>query len=168
MIPTELQLQVTEEELQEFPEIESDQNNINHIDNSTGKAVSSTGISDYSTASKIRPGKRQYRRPVMNKRQPVALPWNPIERQPAAPSWNSIGRRPVTLPSFKHRRQAGDQAPVLIPSIFDVQVKPDLAAFARMLTPEALRYLYLGIDLGQILSNSLQSNPVKYALCRPQ
>ena len=57
----ELQLQVTEEELQEFPEIESDQNNINHIDNSTGKAVPSTEISDYSTASKIRPGKQQYR-----------------------------------------------------------------------------------------------------------
>ena len=58
--------------------------------------------------------------------------------------------------------------PVLIPSIFDVQVKPDLAAFARMLTPEALRYLYLRIDLGQTLSKSSQSNPVKYASCRPQ
>ena len=64
----ELQLQVTEEELQEFPEIKSDQNNINHIDNSTGKAVPITEKSDYNTASKIRPGKWQYRQPVMNKR----------------------------------------------------------------------------------------------------
>ena len=55
----ELQLQVTEEELQEFPETRSDQTNINHIDNSTGKAVPITEKSD--TASKIKPGKQQYR-----------------------------------------------------------------------------------------------------------
>ena len=64
----ELQLQVTEEELQELLEIKSDQNNINHIDNSTGKAVPITEKSDNNTASKIRPGKQQCRQPVMNKR----------------------------------------------------------------------------------------------------
>ena len=35
----ELQLQVTEEELLEFPEIRSDQTNTSHIDNSAGEAV---------------------------------------------------------------------------------------------------------------------------------
>ena len=64
----ELQLQVTEEELQEFPETRFDQTNINHIDNSTGKAVPITEKSDYNTASKIKPEKWQYRRPVMYKR----------------------------------------------------------------------------------------------------
>ena len=42
------------------------------------------------------------------------------------------------------------------PSIFDIQVRPNLTAFAKTLTPEALRYLYLGIDLGQTIGNCSQ------------
>ena len=53
----ELQLQVTEEELLEFPEIRSDQTNTSHIDNSTGKAVLSAEKSGYNTAFKIKPEK---------------------------------------------------------------------------------------------------------------
>ena len=44
----ELQLQVTEEELLEFPEIRSDQINTSHIDNSAGEAVLSAEKSSYS------------------------------------------------------------------------------------------------------------------------
>ena len=57
----ELQLQVTEEELLEFPEIRSDQINTSHIDNSAGEAVLSAEKSSYHTAFKIKPEKLQYR-----------------------------------------------------------------------------------------------------------
>ena len=57
----ELQLQVTEEELLEFPEIRSDQTNTSHIDNSTGKAILSAEKSRSNTALKIKPEKLQYR-----------------------------------------------------------------------------------------------------------
>ena len=57
----ELQLQVTEEELLEFPEIRSDQINTSHIDNSAGEAVLSTEKSSYNKASKIKAEKLQYR-----------------------------------------------------------------------------------------------------------
>ena len=42
------------------------------------------------------------------------------------------------------------------PSIFDIQVRPNLMAFAKTLTPEALRYLYLGIDLGWTIGDCSQ------------
>ena len=42
------------------------------------------------------------------------------------------------------------------PSIFDIQVRPNLLAFAKTLTPEALTYLYLGIDLGRTIGNCSQ------------
>ena len=64
----ELQLQVTEEELLEFPEIRSDQTNTSHIDNSTGEAVLSAEKSSYNTAFKIKPEKLLYRQPVVYRR----------------------------------------------------------------------------------------------------
>ena len=140
----ELQLQVTEEEVLEFLEIRPDQINTSHIDNSAGEVILSTEKSSYNTAFKIKAKKLQYRQPVVYRRQPVASPWNPIARQP------------VTLLTLEHRKQKGDQVPVHIPSIFDIQVRPDLMAFAKTLTPEALRYLYLGIDLGRTLCNCSQ------------
>ena len=57
----ELQLQVIEEELWEFPEIRSDQTNTSHIDSSTGEAVLSAEKSSYNTAFKSKPEKLQYR-----------------------------------------------------------------------------------------------------------
>ena len=64
----ELQLQVTEEELLEFPEIRSDQINTSHIDNSAGEAVLSAEKSSYNTAFKIKTEKLQYRQPVAYRR----------------------------------------------------------------------------------------------------
>ena len=63
----ELQLQVTEEELLEFPEVRSDQINTRHTDNSAGEVVLSAGKSSYSgscsvdTPSKIKARKLHYR-----------------------------------------------------------------------------------------------------------
>ena len=64
----ELQLQVTEEELLEFPEIRSDQINTSHIDNSAGEVILSAEKSSYNTAFKIKAEKLQYRQPVAYRR----------------------------------------------------------------------------------------------------
>ena len=70
----ELQLQVTEEELLEFPEIRSDQISTSHIDNSAGEVVLSAEKSSYSgsciaaTPSKIKTEKPHHRQPVVHRR----------------------------------------------------------------------------------------------------
>ena len=62
----ELQLQVTEEELLEFPEVRPDQVNTSHTDNSAGEVVLSTeksscGSCSADTPSKIKVEKPPYR-----------------------------------------------------------------------------------------------------------
>ena len=83
----ELQLQVTEEELLEFPEVRSNQFNISHSDKPVGKVVIGTnnhtekrsslqnncrshGRCSAATQSKIKVEKPYYRRPVAHRRQP--------------------------------------------------------------------------------------------------
>ena len=153
----ELQLQVTEEELLEFPEIRPDQINTSHTDNSAGEVILSAEKSSYSgsciaaTPSKIKAEKPHHRQQVVHRRQPVTSPQNPTVRQPVAQQ------------TFECRKQKDSQLPihtptgnVHTPSIFDIQVRPKLMAFAKTLTPEALRYLYLGIDLGRTIGNCSQ------------
>ena len=82
-------------------------------------------------------------------------------------------RRPVARQTFERRKQKDGQLAtdtihtptgnihtptgnVHTPSIFDIQVRPNLTAFAKTLTPEALRYLYLGIDLGRTIGDCSQ------------
>ena len=81
----ELQLQVTEEELLEFPEVRSDQIHTSHSDNPAGKVVLCTknsteeksshqnsskshGRCSADTHSKIKIEKPKYRRPVAPRR----------------------------------------------------------------------------------------------------
>ena len=70
----ELQLQVTEEELLEFPEVRPDQVNTSHTDNSAGEVVLSTekstscGSCSADTPSKIKVKKPHYRQPVAHRR----------------------------------------------------------------------------------------------------
>ena len=88
MIWMELQLQVTEEELLEFPEVRSNQFNISHSDKPAGKVVIGTnnhtekrsslqnscrscGRCSADTHSKIEVEEPYYRRPVAHRRQPV-------------------------------------------------------------------------------------------------
>ena len=179
----ELQLQVTEEELLEFPEVRSNQINTSHTDNPAGKVVHSTekrsslqnscrshGRCSADTHSKIKVEKPYYRRPVAHRRWLVTSPQNPIVRQPVGPKVCRttkvyFNHTPCFLRSRKQkqwsrkqkqkdRRLATDSIPT--PSIFDIQVRPNLTAFAKTLTPEALRYLYLGIDLGWTIGNCPQ------------
>ena len=76
----ELQLQVTEEELLEFPEVRHDQINTSHTDNPVGEVVLSTeksslqnscrshGSCSADTPSKIKVKRPHYRRPVAHRR----------------------------------------------------------------------------------------------------
>ena len=76
----ELQLQVTEEELLEFPEVRHDQINTSHTDNPGGEVVLSTEKSSLQNScrsrgscsadihSKIKVKKPYYRRPVVHRR----------------------------------------------------------------------------------------------------
>ena len=152
----ELQLQVTEEELLEFPEVRSNQFNISHSDKPAGKVVGinnctekrsslqnscrSCGRCSADIHSKIKVDRPYYRRPVAHRRQPV----RPKVQQTKCP-------KNQRKKNQEDRQLATDS--IHIPSIFDIQARPNLTAFARPLTPEALRYLYLGIDLGRTVGN---------------
>ena len=153
----ELQLQVTEEELLEFPEVRSNQFNISHSDKPADKVVIGTnnrtekrsslqnscrsrGRCSADTHSKIKVDRPYYRRPVAHRRQLVRPK---VQR--------TKGPKNQRKKNQDDRRLTTDS--VHIPSIFDVQARPNLTAFAKTLTPEALRYLYLGIDLGQTVGN---------------
>ena len=122
-----VQLQVPEEELLEFPE----------IDSSAGEAASSAEASDHTA---FKPEKLQYRRPVASPqtpigRRPVAYGRRPVlygrrpvayGRRPDASQQNSIAGRPVDWPNFEHRKLKDNQTTLHIPSIFDIQTRPDL------------------------------------------
>ena len=153
----ELQLQVTEEELLEFPEVRSNQFNISHSDKPIDKVVIGTnnhtekrsslqnscrsrGRCSADTHSKIKVDRPYYRRPVAHRSQLV----RPKVQRTKDPK-NQIKK------NQDDRRLTTDS--VHIPSIFDVQARPNLTVFAKTLTPKALRYLYLGIDLGRTVSN---------------
>ena len=135
----ELQLQVTEEELLEFPEVRSDQFNTSHSDKPAGKVVIGTN------------NHTEKRSSLQNSSQSCGRC-----------SANIHSKIKVEKPYYKQSRKqkqkdrqlATDQ--VHIPSIFDIKVRPNLTAFAKTLTPKALRYLYLGIDLGQTSGNCPQ------------
>ena len=76
----ELQLQVTGEELLEFPEVRHNQITTSHTDNSAGEVVPSTektssqnscrncGSHSADTPSKIKVEKSHYRQPVVHRR----------------------------------------------------------------------------------------------------
>ena len=152
----ELQLQVTEEELLEFPELRFNQFNNSCSDKPVGKVVGanshtekrsslqnscrSRGRCRADTHSKIEVEKPYYRRPVAHRRQLVRPKAQRTKGPKDQRKKNQDDRRLVT-------------ESVYTPSIFDIQVRPNLTAFAKTLTPEALRYLYLGIDLGRTAGN---------------
>ena len=153
----ELQLQVTEEELLEFPEVRPDQINTSHTDNSVGEVVLSTEKSSFQsscrgcrscgscsvdTPSKLKAERQHYRQPIVHKRQSVR--WQTFEHRKKKDG--QLATDPVHIPTDN----------VHTPSIFDTQVRPNLMAFAKTLTPKALRYLYLGIDLGRTIGDCSQ------------
>ena len=134
----ELQLQVTEEELLEFPEVRSDQITTSHSDKPAGKVVLCTKNSTEKKSSLS--SSRSHGRCSADTHSKIK-----VEK----PYYKQSRKQ-----KQKDRRLATDK--VHIPSIFDIKVRPNLMAFAKTLTPIALRYLYLGIDLGWTIGNCPQ------------
>ena len=135
----EVQLQVVEEELLEFPEVRSDQFNTSHSDKPAGKVV--IGTNDHTEKrSSLQNSSRSHGRHSANTYSNI---------QTEKPYYKQSRKQ-----KQKDRQLATDK--VHIPSIFYIKVRPNLTAFAKTLTPEALRYLYLGIDLGRTSSNCPQ------------
>ena len=139
----ELQLQVTEEELLEFPEVRSDQFNTSHSDKPAGKVV-------LDRESSIEKNSTEKKSSLSSSRSRGRCSANTHSRIKVEKPYYKRSRKQKQ----KDRQLATDK--VHIPSIFDIKVRPNLTAFAKTLTPEALRYLYLGIDLGWTIGNCPQ------------
>ena len=57
--------------------------------------------------------------------------------------------QPGALHTFIYRKEQCDQSLAHIPSLLMLQVEPNLKTFSKTLSPEALRYLHLGIRIGK-------------------
>ena len=57
--------------------------------------------------------------------------------------------QPVALHTFTYRKGQCDQLCAHIHLLLTLQVKPNLRMFSSTLSPEALRYLHLGIHIGK-------------------
>ena len=164
----ELQLQVTEEELLEFPKVRHNPIDTSYLDKPADRVIPSIekksshqnssrsrGSCSVDTYSKIKVEKPYYKRPVACRRQTVGP-------KVCCTTKVYFNHTPCFLQSRKKEQWSRKQKPedrrlatdrVNTPSIFDIQVRPNLPAFAKTLTPKALRYLYLGIDLGWTVGN---------------
>ena len=60
-----------------------------------------------------------------------------------------LAMQPGTSHTFIYRKEQCDQSLTHIPSLLTLQVEPNLKTFSRTLSPEALRYLHLGIHIGK-------------------
>ena len=133
----ELQLQVTEEELLEFPEVRQDQISTGYTDKPAGKVICSTakrgrhqnssrshGNWSAETHSKSKVEKPYYKLPVVHRRQGTFEP-KVYSDCTFCSSRKPKDRRPVTTD-------------VHVPSIFDIQARPNLTAFSRPLPPKLL------------------------------
>ena len=139
----ELQLQVTEEELLEFPEVRSNQFDTSHSDKPAGKVA-------LCTENRIEKNSTEKKSSLSNSRSHGRCNANTHSKIKVEKPYYKWSRKQKQ----KDRQLATDQ--VHIPSIFAVKVRPNPTAFAKTLTPKALRYLYLGIDLGWTIGNCPQ------------
>ena len=138
----DLLLQVSEE-LEEFPEPPVDHTDQDKPDRTSTGGTQSHNISHQlqtqtSTASKA------------SKVSTASVSQQPRYRRPA--------RWPATQPTqpgashtFVYRKEQCNQmlAHIHIPSLLMLQVEPNLKTFSKTLSPEALRYLHLGIRIGK-------------------
>ena len=131
----DLLLQVSEKELEEFPEPPVDQIEQDKPDkgslSETHSSTASHQLQEASTASEA---------PKVSTASSCSSCKHRYKR---------LARQPVAFHTFTYRKGQGDQLPTCIPSVLSLQVEPSLQMFSRTLTPEALRYLHLGILIGK-------------------
>ena len=77
----------------------------------------------------------------------------PTVSPPSVPVLPTIGQltQPVASPPAASPVVAQPSDPV--PPLLSLQLQPDLNVLARTLSPQALRYVHLGIQIGQNLLN---------------
>ena len=147
----DLLLQVPEKELEEFSEPPVDHTDQDKPDRSNTGGTHSSNISHHlqtqtSTASKASKvltaslhsnQKCRYRQPAT---QLAPSNWQ-LAMRPAM--------QPVALYTFTYRKEQCNQSHAHIPPLLTLQVEPNLKMISRTLSPEALRYLHLGIHIGK-------------------
>ena len=138
----DLLLQVSEKELEEFPEPSIDHTDQDKSDRTSTGGTQSSNIShklqtQTSTASKV------FKVSTASVSQELRY------RRPAKQLVMQPPMQPVTLHTFIYRKEQSDQSLSCIPSLLTLQVEPNLKIFSRTLSPEALRYLHLGICIGK-------------------
>ena len=137
----DLLLQVSEEELEEFPEPPVDHTDQDKPDRTSTGETQSCNISHQlqtqtSTAYKA------------SKVLTTLVFQQPRYRRPAR--WPAMWpTQPEALHTFIHRKEQCNQPLAHIPSLLTLQVEPNLKTFSRTLSPEALRYLHLGVCIGK-------------------
>ena len=138
----DLLLQVSEKELEEFPEPPVDHTDQDRPDRSNTGGTHSSNISHQlqtqtqtSTASEA------------SKVSTASLHSSQKRR------YRQLAMQPVTSHILIYRKGQHDQSCAHIPSLLMLQVEPSLRTFSRTLSPEnkvfALRYLHLGICIGK-------------------
>ena len=98
-------------------------------------------------------------RPVGPPPSEAALPGQPVLSSPetAPPVARQPEARPPVVPPVVH--QPVVRQPVVcqpghhVPPLLSLRLQPDLNALTRTLSPQALRYVHLGIQIGQNLLN---------------
>ena len=138
----DLLLQVSEKELEEFPEPPVDHTDQDKPDRKSTGGTQSSDISHQlqaqtSTASKA------------FKVSTASVCQQPRYRRPEKRLVMQPPMQPVTLHTFVYRKEQSDQSLAHIPLLLTLQVEPNLKTFSRTLSPEALRYLHLGIHIGK-------------------
>ena len=85
--------------------------------------------------------------------QPQKLPRSQPLWSFSSPGTEGPARQPAMRPdashTFVYRKEQCDQPLAHIPSLLTLQVESNLKMFSRTLSPEALRYLHLGICIGK-------------------
>ena len=135
----DLLLQVSEKELEEFPEPPVDHTDQDKPDRTnTGGAQSSNISHPLQTQTQTSTAAEASKVPTASLHSSQKC------------RYRRLATRPVTLHTFTYRKGQCDQSRVCIPPLLTLQVEPNLKMFSRTLSPEALRYLHVGIHIGKL------------------
>ena len=134
----DLLLQVSEKKLEEFPEP-----SVDHTDQDKPDRTNTGGTQSSNISHQLQT-------------QTQTITTSEVSKVPTASLHSSqkcryrqLAKQPVTLHTFTYRKGQCDQSHACIPLLLTLQVEPNLKTFSRTLSPEALRYLHLGIHIGK-------------------
>ena len=136
----DLLLQVSEEELEEFPEPP-----VNHTDQDKPDRTSTGGSQSSNISHQLQTQTQTSTASKASKVSTASVSQQPRYGRPATQLTVQLG----ALHTFICRKEQCNQTLAHIPSLLMLQVEPNLKTFSKTLSPEALRYLHLGICIGK-------------------